>query len=97
MKHISDWKKLVPEKKKLYTISNCSECSIKHTKLQQAFPGKPFFKAEPSITLSLPENAHPEKEEVGVVLADLNKQWNDRHGQQCTSQNGPKSTRTINT
>ena len=72
------WKELAIEDKKKHTISNCAECSKKQIQLQEAFPGKPVFRVEPSI--SLPKKSQSEKEEVRTVLKDLNKQREERYG-----------------
>ena len=68
-------------------FSNCAQCSKKYSYLQEAFPGKPVFRLEQSVSLNLPENIQSEKEELCTVLKDLNNQWQDRH----SSKNGPRS------
>lgn len=54
--------------------------------LQEAFPGKPTYVGEQSVvTLSLPEIPTKEKQEVRMVLGDLNNQWEDRFGHSYSS------------
>ena len=77
---IENWKKLTTTEKQKHTISNCIECSKEYPQLQQAFPAKPFFRHEVSISLTLPTTPQSEKEEVRSVLGDLNAEWNKRHG-----------------
>ena len=51
---IDNWKRLPVNDKKEQSLSFCSACSTNHTQLQKAFPGKPVFYSEQSISLSLP-------------------------------------------
>ncbi len=82
---LKKWKALPIEEKKNHSISKCIECSKKYSHFQQAFPGKPIFKAEQVVSLNLSKNPHSEKAEVRTVIKDLNSQWQDRHGHSYTS------------
>ena len=85
---IDNWKRLPVNDKKEHSLSFCSACSTNHTQLQKAFPGKPVFYSEQSISLSLPvtpSHSKTEKLEVRRVLGDLNRQWENRYGHSYSS------------
>lgn len=55
---MDNWKRLPVNDNQEHSLSFCSVCSINHTQLQEAFPGKSVLNPEQSICLSLPETSN---------------------------------------
>ena len=78
---ISKWKKLPNSMQKRHTLSNCKECAIHHTALQNAFPGKKLaLSKDVATTVKKVINAKDETHATREILADLQPLFESQYG-----------------
>ena len=82
---ISKWKQLPNSIQIRHTLSNCKECAIHHTTLQNAFPGKKLaLSKDVATTVKTVINANDETHATREILANLQPLFESRYGHSFT-------------
>ena len=79
------WKQLPNSIQIRHTLSNCKECAIHHTTLQNAFPGKKLaLSKDVATTVKTVINANDETHATREILANLQPLFESRYGHSFT-------------
>lgn len=78
---IQNWKELPNRAKQHHSMSYCNACYNAYPSQQKAFPGKPVY--EPQTTVSIPDLS-TERDSARGVLAELNLQWENKFSHSFT-------------
>ena len=87
-KHLafSNGSQLSNSSQKRHTLSNCKECAILHTTLQNAYPGKKSeLSKDVATTLSAAINGKEETHATREILADLQPLFEKQYGHSFTN------------